>query len=199
MVLVLSHQTRPVQDVRIRFMKVTAAALTRSLSLCVYSQKCKSVETTAQQPQQQQDPPLPTKTSAASPLAGIPALALLVCSALHLITCEYRRRLRSPVPTQHHNLSHMALNQNQHRPQESQRAQTAAPERIIPATAAPGLNPNTVVVVVLRSSVRRTVVSAASTVVQDGGGAWTDFMTAVQTSCLHNKQTNKTNRSPWRR
>ncbi|XP_018544600.1 uncharacterized protein si:ch211-1a19.3 [Lates calcarifer] len=49
-------------------------------------QKCKSVETTAQQPQQQQDPPLPTKTSAASPLAGIPALALLVCSALHLIT-----------------------------------------------------------------------------------------------------------------
>uniref|UniRef100_UPI0037E89FFF IgA receptor n=1 Tax=Semicossyphus pulcher TaxID=241346 RepID=UPI0037E89FFF len=54
--------------------------------------KCK-VEDSEAPEQTQQDPPIPTSTSAASPLSGIPALTLLVCSALRLITCEYQRLL----------------------------------------------------------------------------------------------------------
>lgn len=50
-------------------------------------QKCKDVDTEAPQDKQQQDDTSSTpKPGSASPLSGIPALMLLVCSALHLIT-----------------------------------------------------------------------------------------------------------------
>ncbi|XP_074523633.1 uncharacterized protein LOC141788618 [Halichoeres trimaculatus] len=49
--------------------------------------KCKLEDSEApQQTQQKQEPPTPTPSSDASPLCGIPALTLLVCSALRLIT-----------------------------------------------------------------------------------------------------------------
>ncbi|XP_034563304.1 coiled-coil domain-containing protein 18 [Notolabrus celidotus] len=47
--------------------------------------KCKLEESEAPE-QSQQVPPAPTPSSDASPLSGIPALMLLVCSALRLIT-----------------------------------------------------------------------------------------------------------------
>ncbi|XP_026179056.1 uncharacterized protein LOC113139761 [Mastacembelus armatus] len=50
-------------------------------------QKCKTVPVEApKEAQQPQDPSCSTHPSSASPLAGIPALTLLVCSALHLTT-----------------------------------------------------------------------------------------------------------------
>ncbi|XP_070765287.1 NF-kappa-B essential modulator [Enoplosus armatus] len=49
-------------------------------------QKCKVVDSEAAQETQQQDTSSDSPSSAASPLSGIPALTLLVCSALHLIT-----------------------------------------------------------------------------------------------------------------
>lgn len=48
-------------------------------------QKCKDVATDAAQ-QTQQQPPVKDKNAATSSLSGVPALMLLVCSALHLIT-----------------------------------------------------------------------------------------------------------------
>ncbi|XP_044055936.1 uncharacterized protein si:ch211-1a19.3 [Siniperca chuatsi] len=48
--------------------------------------KCKNVDSEAPKQTQQQDASSDLPSSAASPLSGIPALALLVCSALHLIT-----------------------------------------------------------------------------------------------------------------
>ncbi|KAM3620566.1 uncharacterized protein V6R79_025510 [Siganus canaliculatus] len=48
-------------------------------------QKCKDLATESAQ-QTQQQPPARDKNAATSPLSGIPALMLLVCGALHLIT-----------------------------------------------------------------------------------------------------------------
>ncbi|CAJ1059570.1 coiled-coil domain-containing protein 18 [Xyrichtys novacula] len=49
--------------------------------------KCTQEDSEApQQTQQKQNPPTPTPSSDAAPLSGIPALMLLVCSALRLIT-----------------------------------------------------------------------------------------------------------------
>ncbi|KAI3369184.1 hypothetical protein L3Q82_026134, partial [Scortum barcoo] len=64
----------------------TKACEARQQYLQKQLQKCKDVDTEA--PQQTQQDAAPPSPGAASPLAGLPALMLLVCSALHLITCE---------------------------------------------------------------------------------------------------------------
>lgn len=68
----------------------TKACESNQLYLQKQLQKCKDVESEAPQQTQQQGPapskPPGSSSAAASPLAGIPALTLLVCVALHLMT-----------------------------------------------------------------------------------------------------------------
>lgn len=69
--------------------------------VCVYSQKCKVVDSEA--PPLKQDPPSSTArpSSSAPSLSGFPALALLVSTTLHLMTCEFnwhRQSLKHDTP-----------------------------------------------------------------------------------------------------
>lgn len=64
----------------------SGSAWCHSFCLCSYSLKCKDAEADA--PQHKQQAGSSPGNAAAAPLAAIPALTLLICGSLHLITCE---------------------------------------------------------------------------------------------------------------